>query len=390
MKRVIISTLAIAAAMASCSKEGVVSVGAEQAEFNKIGFSTYSSLNHTKGTPVDRNDQFAVSGQEFTTAAFVNVDGTKLEYLTAIIAHDGNDWNYKTPADAEYWPSDETQTLDFYAHANAAVAPVISSTGIAAASYAIPAAIGDQKDFLYAETLGAQNVNPDADKVVDGSVQLLFQHALTQINVTATVPTDYTLDVESVTFHNVNSQGALQYPLVSPATRIWSGQSTLTSYTIANSGAAITATTGAIDDTNGELILMPQTFAAWNPTTNPSVYTDATNTTIDTSVGAFILVECTLTKTIGGKTIYYIGDKNGAGKTAIPLASVADTGATHDTTSPEWKEGRNITYNLSFNADPTKPGGGKDPETGEDTLVPITFDTDVAVWVPVSAEDIFM
>lgn len=388
MRTKIIMALAFAAAMASCSKDEVTNTGANISGKNLIGFASYSNQNSaSKGPTIDENSDFAVSGQEFTTAGYINLDGTKVEYLTAIIDHDGTKWDYKTASDAEFWPSDASQTIDFYAFANnAADVVAISATGIDANDYTIPATIAAQKDFLYADALAAENVTPSAN-VADGVVTLEFKHALTQINVTAEVTVDdYKLDIDEVTFHNVNSMGTMAYPLKTGETRIWGNQKVVTSYTIANKTNDAIAKTDPvkavdIDDAGGELILLPQTFAAWDGAS--SVYTDATNSAIKTSAGAFIMVKCTMWKEIGGKKVYYIGDKNGAGYTAIPLASVSDTGETPDATSPEWKDGRNITYNLQFGPDPdgTTPGGGKDPETGEPTLVPIQFTANVANWV---------
>lgn len=390
MKTKMATMLAIAAIVASCSKEEVVSVGAESSGYNTIGFSTYSTLNATKGAPITQNSDFTVENQTFDVKAFLTLGSNTYSYLEAtIVCDDETNWDYQTSSDAKYWPSDTSQTLDFYAYTNKGSNTVtIASSGIAS-TYTVPATIADQGDFMLANTLDAANEAANTD-VTDGTVTLEFEHALTQINVTAEVAADYTLVIDDVSFYNIYSTGTLAYPLASTAAatdRIWGGQATTATYSISpTSSVTITYEDGAKafdDDTESggsdagyELILLPQTFSAWNATSKASE-----------QAGAYISVTCTLYKALsrdvnGTDTsmsedkVYYIGSSSTPATIAIPLASITDNTANY----PEWIAGRNITYNLSFSAEGTENTGGYDPETGDEILVPIAFSTDVVDW----------
>lgn len=394
MRTKLFTTLAMATVLASCSSDEVVNIGAESTGYNMIGFTPYSSLNLTRGIPVADNDAFSAENNTFEAVAYINIDDVTSAYLSATIEADESEaWDYQSSSETQFWP-ESTQTLDFYAYANEGGNTVSTSkaAGITS-SYTVPATIADQKDFMYAAVPGVCL----GDMVVSaaGAVPLHFRHALTQINFTTQVTgTDLYLEIEKISMGNINSAGTFTVAASAntnttvKAVCSWASQATPLIYSIANVTATtpITSTSGtggvvAINnDADGsELMLMPQTFSAWAA---------SGSVTATGQAGAYILVSCKLYKKLDNVNVYYIGSGSAYGSTAIAVSS--DSG---DTTYPEWIGGRNITYHLSFGADPTggtTPGGGKDPETGDDLLVPISFTTTVEDWVDVTSTSLTM
>ncbi|MEG1589069.1 MAG: fimbrillin family protein, partial [Mucinivorans sp.] len=105
---------ALALAFAGCSKNEILETEGSKTG-NAISFSTYAK--GSKGTAID-NTSFATSGHDFGVTAFHSTGGD-VPYMGALdkgasITHNGTVWNYADPADARYWPNDET--LVFYGY----------------------------------------------------------------------------------------------------------------------------------------------------------------------------------------------------------------------------------------------------------------------------------
>lgn len=389
--------IAIATALASCSNNETIGGGAANEMGSMIGFQTYSVISTTPelmSAPVESNTAFQTTPGKFDVSAFIDITDVTSAYMADVeISYQTSAWDYTTAGDAEFWPSDINQTLDFYATANVTGATKSKADGITIASYTVDTIITAQPDFMYAAAPNAYNLGgstTSSNITTGGDLLLHFRHAMTQLDFTAQlVGTEYNLTISKIEVCNINPTGA--FAMAAEKSTVtdsctWVPATTaavdLVNYAVTPS-ADITVTAGAtstaaskiaIQQGDNRLLLMPQTITAWD---------GASDATATSATGGYLVVTCTLWKEMqdtSGNTvkIYYIGSATGDGVTAIPLASIADNGGT-DAQYPEWVGGRKITYNLMFNADPTSPtgGGGKDPETGENTLIPISFDTTV-------------
>ncbi|MEG1972666.1 MAG: fimbrillin family protein, partial [Oscillospiraceae bacterium] len=102
-------------AFAGCSKSEVLGTEGSKTG-NAISFSTYAK--GSKGTAILDNTGLQTAGN-FGVTAFLSATGQDAPYMGAAgagasITHNGTVWNYADPADARYWPNDET--LVFYGY----------------------------------------------------------------------------------------------------------------------------------------------------------------------------------------------------------------------------------------------------------------------------------
>lgn len=389
-----IGIVALGLSLASCSNEEVTYTELSKSS-NQISFSSYANV--TKGSPIANNTGFAVADSDFGVTAFISTNtsdpymgtasgGAKIVYSTA--------WDYDDNSDSRFWPTVSTETLDFYAYtpydqtnASRGVSPSFDATdGMVFTDYVVPTTIASQEDFMYASV--ADVTSSTSSAVTNGAVNLQFKHALTQINFTAQTQQDSLyVDIESIKLGNVNSKGTFTLDANTSTfgsdQGAWSSQSTLVEYlpTLENN-LAITNTSGAVDLTSATsdiLMLMPQTFAAWNATD------DITDADTD-GEGAYILISCKIYSRNGSNDTYIVGSELAYATTALPISSVASD-------DYEWTAGKKVTYNIIFAADGSESGGGGyDPEGGDspvETIMPISFTTDTDTWT-VKSNDLTM
>lgn len=391
MNKYLMGMLAVGLALASCSKEEVTDTELTKSS-NLIGFSSYANL--AKGSAIADNTAFSVADRDFGVTSFISTNttdpymgttsgGAKIVYSTA--------WDYDDNSDSRYWPTVSGETLDFYAYtpyddtnASRGVSPSFDATGgMVFADYVVPTTITAQEDFMYASVSDVTSSTTSA--VTNGAVSLQFKHALTQINFTAQTSQDNLyVDIESIKLGNINSTGTFTLDANTSTSGSdegeWTGQSEFADYypTIENN-LAITNTSGAVDLTSGTsdiLMLMPQTFAAWNATD------DVTDEDTD-GEGAYILISCKVYSRNGTNDTYIVGSSLNYALTALPISSV-------DGDTYEWTAGKKVTYNIIFAADGSESGGGGyDPEGGDSpvaTIMPISFTTDTDTWSSSSSD----
>ena len=148
--------------------------------------------------------------------------------------------------------------------------------------------------------------------------------------------------------------------------------------TIANGETKNLTEETTTDDKTGRdfehsLLLLPQTTAAWAHTPG------TTDTGVDkegAATGAYFLVYCKIWNVsglAGGADLQLWGDTN-TKAVAIPV-------------SIDWKPGRKYIYTFNFGSNTT---GGFDPTTGEDVLIPISFDVTVDDFVNVTDTPVWM
>ncbi len=401
MKTNLFTLAALAMVIATgCSKDEILSSGADPITENTIKFTTYSSTNTavSKGVPVADNDAFNTDGTSFKVVGYETtgegsaaVDVSYMDTKTVTYNNSTSAWEY---ASLMLWPN---TAMDFYAiyspTKSSVLTPTTASTdstttgetyvtSLGISSYEVSSTITAQEDLMYAAA---------ADKTSTGDkVNLQFQHALTQINFKIAMGSAYedmTVEVDAITICNVVSSGGFSFAAKTDTENNiceWTPSTTLVSYPINNTEfAALTSSSSTTDfddsaSTADELMLIPQTLTAWDPEGDYKV-TDSSNT------GAYVKIDCKLY--VG--SVYYIGSSSASDSVYIPLASVTDetaetTGTDEygvSTTYPEWKAGRNITYTITFGANSTTPGGGGYDDEGDPVLNPIEFTATAIDWI---------
>lgn len=333
-------------------------------ENGRITFSTYGQIP-TKGTPINGNEDLQTN-YRFGVAAFdetsiymgADTVGAEMKYDNSPTSQA---WIHENASEARYWPL--SGSLSFYAYApfedvnttsqlsnRPAPAFDVQNDKMTFGPYTIPEG-SEQKDFMYAHT--EQEHNDDC------TVHLEFKHALTQIVFEGVVGDGLKVDLESVEIFNVAETGMFSLTGNTPA---WSALKTQTEkYAVKIKTGSFS--TGDMTDTDGALMLIPQTFAAWipDPDNNGLSATDPQQT------GAYVKVSAKI-KAADNDAVYYLGSAGDYGATYIPLASADGDG--------EWTMGKKITYTIHFGGD----DNSGHTDDGEDLLCPIKFTTDVTPW----------
>lgn len=390
-------------AMASCSQDETIGINHDGDE---ITFNVVTN-NATRAADVFCNQN--LPGGFYVSAISdgkTYIDG---DHVT------GSNGNWTNTSGTRYWP--ETP-VDFYAHVNAGTSYKWSVDGAGKATakfenFAVNGTVAEQVDLLYAVKTG--------QKKADGTVNLNFRHALSQI-VFQAKNTNANLYVEiagvsvanvggtnTFTFPSVNTEDNIDHPETGPGDdgvyetgefgsipygASWGAWDNLTSGTEKydvdfgktpvkgnNTLVALTTANDAGKEYNSKaMLLLPQKTAAWDPEANP--VPDAAGNT-----GSYLLVDCAIFNVAGDEyadgdvCLWGKQDEEGAWTTkelAIPVAF-------------DWQQGKKYVYTLVFgegnggyNPDPEDP----DPEDPDPVLVPIKFEIEVDEFVPVNGGEI--
>ena len=388
-------------AMASCSQDETIGVNHDGDE---ITFSVVTN-NATRAENVYCNQN--LPGGFYVSAISdgkTYIDG---DHVT------GSNGNWTNTSGTRYWP--ETP-VDFYAHVNAGTSYKWSVDGAGKATakfenFAVNGTVADQVDLLYAVKTG--------QKKADGTVNLNFRHALSQIVFQAkNTNANLYVEIAGVSVVNVGGTNTFTFPSKNTETNIahnnydtdgdgvyetgefgsityndsWGTWDNLTSRTEKydvdfnktpvkgnNTLVALTTANDAGKEYNSKaMLLLPQTTTAWSPETHPDPKKENT--------GSYLLVDCAIFNVAGdeytGNDVCLWGKPQGSGWTtkelAIPVAF-------------DWQQGKKYVYTLVFgegnggyNPDPEDP----DPENPEPVLVPIKFEIEVDEFVPVNGGEI--
>lgn len=386
----------------------------------KVRFSATSALTGTRaadGNPFNNTQALQTLGS-FTIDGYYN-NASIYGGTAQNVAWNGGSWEY---ANEPYWPTGDEVKIDFFAYANwdANTKLTFASTGITAAHKDG----GDNKITIAEDEL---DVNGQKDLLVGGQMGatkqsrtlITFKHALTQIVFKAGNVNSTRLDVKIGGVRIVNVKNAasqmtfdgtdIAWTLSGTATEKyhvqgleaatdWSSAINIdktqayTAPTVATLGdysnyTVIQKTAGA---KNNALLLLPQTFAAWNPNNAAvngsyiellAVVKDPTNASDQNLKDANSEDEVKALK-----PYYYCGTPNyvdGTNNTEsygiirIPVSSVmGDLG--------EWIAGKRITYLITFGDNGSGSGGGGYNPDGDPILVPIRFNAIVENWVDVN------
>lgn len=298
----------------------------------------------------------------------------------------GFSWEY---SNEPYWPNG---SMDFFAYANwptsLGVTPVISATGITAADVTIGADalnVNGHYDLLVAATLGATKQT---------RTLINFKHALTQIVFMAGNVSDQTagaadgleVKIDDIEIVHVKSKGDLTFAKA-PNQIVWTDLGTDATYLVQGiqnfvvppvtnptNYAGYTQVQSAPTTTSNALLLIPQTFAAWDPTGGKMA--NAANQT-----NAYIKLKAIIKKTGATDAAFYYCGAPGApdtyGDMYIPVESViGEVGL--------WEAGKRINYILTFGDKNSGSGGGGYDNNGDPILVPIRFNAVVEDWKEVN------
>jgi hypothetical protein len=345
MKKIltIAAIAALTLSLASCNQNEVIETPVEDA-ISMSAFTPVATKSAVlSGTSLNPfSTDFIVNSYQGTTKFMNNVD---IKYTTS--------WDYASASDKKYWPNDETKPLDFYAYAPVSHSSMAVASDGKSMTVTVPEANADQKDILYAQTLGCTKSDRNGTTYTEGStekVPLVFKHALSQVNFAfKCTNSNIKVTVTKVAIENVANQVSETFAGVATT----GASSVLTDYAAALNQASYVLTADAVNVTSANpMILAPQVAAttAWNKTSG-----DAT--------GSRFAITCK------------IEDANpAAGQSAV----VYYDATAYIPASFAWEAGKNYTYTFNFST-----GAGQTPE-GEDILDIITFDPSVTGWENVS------
>ena len=258
-------------AFASCSNDEV-ETKAVQKSADAVNFLPAMN-NATRGTIYTdagfstKPGEFAViASGSFKTGAKDNYTGaTTTNSYSATVSYGSGAWNL--PDDNYLWWGDGTTAGKFTAYAPKDAGSVSSGT----LSFAVEAAIKDQKDLVVAYNEGSRND-------FTSGVPLHFRHALSQIIVNASYAdeadeTTYPkssfkslkIKVKAIRFRNLSNGGTLTLPTASTAsgetyTPAWTPSTALTSYTSTENEVELgSAPQTLLKSDDGAMLLLPQT-----------------------------------------------------------------------------------------------------------------------------------
>lgn len=307
---------------------------------------------------------------------------------------EGNVWTGQgTP---RYWPEDENQTVDFYAHLGGEIAynwapgePTTASFN----NFKVADDVKAQEDLIYAVTIG--------QKKQETAVPLNFRHALSQIVFNAkNASQKIYVEIYGVEVHNVQNQGTFTFPSETTAAQVtdntqtdyedtnkgkgdWSATTGKTSYKVefndpivvssdgTNLNKLVDVTTGS--DVTNAMVLLPQTTTAWDP--------ENVGATADANTGSYIAVKCKVYNIAEGDGVHADGDElvwGGSDEKGAWLGIPA---------AFDWDQGKKYIYTLVFG----NGGGGHIPGPDPDPdpeFVSIKFNVTVDEFLNGGSQDI--
>lgn len=368
MKKTNLLVLSVAAAMVatSCSKDQVSEVNPG----NAIQFKAFAGAT-TKASETNTGNinDFAVTAYENATtpgAVFFTDTYSKTEGAEGAVS-------WRPTGSQHYWPT--TGGLTFLGYSPATLVQAGNVVGFD----------GGTASMANATTASIVDVQPktqakyQADLLVfrntgtSGAVDLYFQHALSQITVSAKNSSSSSMKVEvaGVKIANVMGKGTVTFPTgptinggapmsierwastsLSTPTNYFAGETDTNPTNIAELGATASSLMG----TDGSFMLIPQALTKW--------------TTTATS-GAYIAVLCRISQVVDAtaetpewKQIY----PTTPGEFAYSVVGIGET----------WEPGKKYNYTLNFFGE---NGGGGNTEGGGDVVGgPISFTVTVNAW----------
>lgn len=359
----LLTTAILGLTLAGCTTEELDSLTNTQQ--NAIGFS---ALNTHVGRAL-LIDNSNIKNYDFNVCAFTKDGKTFMgsdDYFGgANIAFSNNKWNYTSPSDMRYWPTEENP-LDFYAVSPASKQNYTyfgwqftpeSRTIIYVASNEYYNIIDQQEEEKYEniDVLYAIAEDMTKSKTTNGIVQLKFKHALAQVIFKAkTTLQNIEVDISSIKICNAKRSGIFTLSdskwtmvnQVDPNTGKPLGYYDPVAIQDA-SNIIVNSITDAKDITSSKpLLVIPQELTAWDLTTGAG----------DNQTQSCLEIMCKIKQ--NGKYVH--GDESNYAELYMPF-------------SADWQPGKRYIYTLIF-------GGGYDKD-GNPILSPINFEASTEGWV---------
>ena len=317
MKKILYMIAIAAMAIVSCTKDNTKEVNLGQAIDFRVATTRATETN------IGNLDKIWVTAiSETATNHF-----TKVEF-----AKDGN---YFVTPNAYYWPADGSN-LTFYSYAPyeysiGCESVTIDGTTQKITGFAPATNVKDQIDLITCVTSGNKNT-------CQGGVELLFDHALSQIEIQAySNNTGYVQKVKGVRIGKVGSKGDYDFAL-----RGWDLNGDKADYEITfDTPVRLEAAAQSIMGSEGNAMLIPQTLTPWDQAG------DKENTNEGTYVAVLINIETT------DGAVVFPETRGEYAWSAFPLEG-------------EWVRGFKYIYKLDFTdgAGFVEPG----PEGGEEVM----------------------
>lgn len=330
MKKILYLTAIAALAIVSCTKDDTKEVNRGRA----IDFRV-ATTRAAETTTDNLADIWVTAVSEDGINHFTDVNFTK-------------DGNYFVTSNAYYWPADGS-SLTFYAYAPSkqtlgAESLTVDANTRKVTGFVPAAAIKDQIDFTYAVKSGSK---ADADT----GVELIFDHALTQVEVKAlSNNTGYIHKVKGVRLGEIVSKADFDFGLTS-----WDLGNVKSDYQVEFTEFQLGSEAQSLMGTEGNAMLIPQQLVAWKPET------DKTNA----DKGAYIAILINITTADGA--VVFPETAGEYGWIAYPI----DT---------KWIRGFKYVYTFDFTngagyVAPNPDGGGEEVLGGK-----ITFTHNISGW----------
>ena len=384
-----VTTVLSLAIMSGCSSDEIVK---ESVNNESIAFSITANKN-------SRSSEFYCNNNlpsDFYASAFVDKgDGTLKNYMSYEHFQENNGI-WKIVGDERYWPGDGTKLKIYASNYISQYLPtgelfyVDLNANSQQMHYTPPKDSKNHIDLLYSYT---EQGKPEFGK----TASINFRHALSMIVFKAKNSLGHAqVKIDEIRLGNLAYSGYMYYPTKptdtnyedhtgagtypdeatvctwpkahlihgmqnhdDDATRMFHAE--LPQTVVINNGELKNLTDNDIvegKETNyGNVFLqIPEKFPAWDHSANKIA--------IKQKTGAFVYIKC---------SIQNIADKTATEPSADDVYIYSDNGKTKYLALPlnvDWKPGKKYIYTINFNG---KNGGGYDPSTGEEVLVPIEF-----------------
>ena len=373
MKKIIFGTaLASMALLSACSADSELANVGTSAN-NAIGFHVVGNKAETRATPITPDN---LTKTDFNVYAYINnanddSDGapfmggndTGAGQKGINISHKGSNWDYTTPSDIRYWPTNGTE-LNFYA-VNPGSTHLFSWIFTNAKKEITYTCFDEYKKENFTKVNGVNTptfANTDVMYAVakkqthetnGGKVKFTFKHILSQVVFKAKTQydNDMEVDINAVSIHNFKIGGTFTIPEGEPAQSNWSPNNInqTSGFTVkkVETNIKVTQSNNAIDISDGPMLFVPQQLKEW---TVPSTI-DAANTAKE----SYLKITCKIKQ--GGAYLY--GSDTEYKDLYVPFEA-------------NWQPGKRYIYTLIF-------GGGYD-KNGNKFLMPINYEADVDAW----------
>ena len=372
MKRLRITLLALPLLLAACSSDSTEVAVSDTGSAIRFHSSLQGMTRSTYKTDLSNLVSFKV-------AAVSDVAAPSVYFSPMEVTHEA-DGSWKNTI-TYYWPP---QALKFYGFAPIDLPVNITGQLQQLSDYTIASKPADQKDIITALGQGVRATPP----ATNGPVSLNFHHALAQIEVRASNPSDTRVDVLGVKLCRIPSTGTMNMQQAADAFPTWTlANGSERDYVIKGDKNAAASDPRALVrmENSTEVhnimfgqegwLMIPQTLSPWTngPTAN----------------GAYISVLCQIRD--GSGRLLFPDEEGKYGFTSVAIGTT-------------WEPGHRYIYTLNFFADggsaglidpnPTSPDdpNGEDEDIdvtpggnrqGGDIVVnsPITFTVEITDWI---------